>query len=228
MKRVKEILTSGLFFVIFLFFSEIISTLLVTFYPGARTMSISAQRIYIVIMEILFISLIVFTYKEDYKRDFKKFTKKFNDYFKKYLKYWLIGLAVMALSNGILSNLFNKIAENESAIRDTFKVSPIYVYVASVILAPLLEEAVFRFNLRKIVDDKWSFIILSGLLFAAMHIVGNITAWYDLLYIIPYSSLGIAFAYMYADSNNIFVTTMFHLLHNGILMSLEFLLLMFL
>jgi len=227
MKRVKEILTSGLFFTFFLYFSEIISILLVLIYPNVKNMSLDAQRIYICIMEILFICLIVFTYKKDYIQDFNIFKNKFNEYFKKYLKFWIIGLIVMGASNLVLSSIFDKIAENESAIRSTFKVSPFYVYFASVILAPLLEEGIFRFNLRKIVDDKWSFILLSGLLFAAMHIVGNITAWYDLLYIIPYSSLGIAFAYMYVDSKNIFVSTMFHLLHNGLLMSLEFLLLMF-
>ena len=191
-------------------------------------MSIGLQRLYIIFMQVLFIAIMIYTYRKDYKRDLKDFLKKYNEYFKKYLPYWLVGLAVMASSNLILSTLFNKIAENESAIRSTFTVSPIYIYIASVILAPILEETVFRFNFRKIVDHKWAFIILSGVVFGGMHIFnGSFKVWYDLLYIIPYSSLGIAFAKMYADSKNIFVSTMFHLLHNGILISLEFFLLLF-
>ena len=211
--------------VIFLFFSEIITTILLLVCPDIKAIPASVQQIYIIFMEILFVFLMIMAYKKEYLKNFKDFKKKYNDYFKKYLKYWLIGLIVMGASNMILSELFNKIAENESAIRETFKVSPIYVYISSVLLAPILEETLFRFNLKKIIDEKGSFIILSGVLFALMHIVGNFTAWYDILYIIPYSSLGIAFAYMYYDSKNIFVSTMFHLLHNGILMSLQFLLL---
>ena len=211
--------------VIFLFFSEIISTILLLIYPNIKGIPDSIQQIYIIFMEILFVFLMILAYKKEYIKNFKDFKKKYNDYFKKYLKYWLMGLIVMAASNKILSELFNKIAENENIVRETFKVSPIYTYISAVLLAPILEETLFRFNLKKIIDEKGSFIILSGVLFAAMHIVGSFTTWYDLLYIIPYSSLGIAFAYMYYDSKNIFVSTMFHLLHNGILMSLQFLLL---
>ena len=80
-------------------------------------------------------------------------------------------------------------------------------------------------NVRKIIDEKSSFIILSGVLLRLCHIVSQITNWHDILYIIPYSSLGIALARMYYESDNIFTSVMFHLLHNGILVSLQFLVL---
>lgn len=224
-RKVSEILTSGLFIMMFLSFSAIISLVLACLNINPSNMSNLAQHIYIIFMEILFITLIIFRYKKEYKANFDKFKKNYNSYFKKYLKYYLVGIAFMMISNLILVTIFDGIANNEEAVRATLKISPIYMYISAVLLAPILEESIFRFNVRKIIDEKWSFIILSGVLFGLCHIVSQITNWYDILYIIPYSSLGIALARMYYESDNIFTSVMFHLLHNGILVSLQFLVL---
>ena len=51
--------------------------------------------------------------------------------------------------------------------------------------------------------------------------------WYDILYLIPYSALGISFAYILQKTDNIFVTIGLHFMHNGILMALQVLVLIF-
>ena len=95
------------------------------------------------------------------------------------------------------------------------------------LFAPVVEELVFRLSLKKIFSNKWVFVILSGLVFGSMHVFNDFHTFSDLLYIIPYSTPGIAFALMLKDSDNILVPMFFHFLHNGILISLQFILLLF-
>ena len=70
------------------------------------------------------------------------------------------------------------------------------------------------------------FILFSGLIFGALHVVINLENLVDLLYIIPYSIPGFIFAYIYTKSKNIMVPISLHFLHNGIMMSLQILLLL--
>ena len=47
-----------------------------------------------------------------------------------------------------------------------------------------------------------------------LHIISYITSPIDLVYLIPYSALGIAFALLYHKTNNIFSTITMHAMHN--------------
>ena len=67
---------------------------------------------------------------------------------------------------------------------------------------------------------------MSGLIFGGLHVVGNINHWYDLLYLIPYCTPGFIFAYIMSKTNNVFVSMGLHFLHNGMIMSLQVLLIM--
>ncbi len=44
----------------------------------------------------------------------------------------------------------------------------------------------------------------------------------DILYIIPYSVPGMAFAKMLSKTDNIFTSTGIHLLHNGLMIAMQF------
>jgi membrane protease YdiL (CAAX protease family) len=70
-------------------------------------------------------------------------------------------------------------------------------------------------------SPKWVFIITSGIVFGLLHVITSFDYLYDLLYIIPYSSLGIAFALIYYRTNNVFSSIFVHALHNTILVILN-------
>ena len=70
------------------------------------------------------------------------------------------------------------------------------------------------------------FILLSGLVFGSMHVIGSCEHLIDLLFIIPYSIPGFIFAYVYTKSKNLCVPISLHFIHNGIMMSLQILLLL--
>jgi membrane protease YdiL (CAAX protease family) len=85
-------------------------------------------------------------------------------------------------------------------------------------LAPFTEEIVFRKTLKDAIGKyKWLFMVLSFLLFGGAHVIGNATSWVDYLYIIPYGSLGAAFALSYYKTDTIFTPMSMHIVHNLIL-----------
>jgi membrane protease YdiL (CAAX protease family) len=90
-----------------------------------------------------------------------------------------------------------------------------------------MEELVFRQGFRNIFGRNIVFILFSGIVFGGMHVIGNINTMADLLYLIPYSALGISFAYMLYKTDNIFVSMGFHFMHNGLLMALQVFILLF-
>ena len=132
------------------------------------------------------------------------------------------------MSNAFIVFILNGgIASNEDSVRELFKVSPIYIYLSAVFFAPVVEELVFRQGIRNLFGRNILFILISGLVFGGLHVVDGYETILDLLYLIPYSSLGIAFAYMLYKTDNIFVSMGFHFMHNGIIMGLQFIVLLF-
>ena len=118
--------------------------------------------------------------------------------------------------------------ENEQIIRSNFQIAPLYMYLTSVVIAPAMEELVFRRGIRNIIKNDILFIIVSGFVFGGLHVLLSGTANpLELLYIIPYSVPGFIFAYILTKTDNILVDVGLHTFHNGILMSLQFLMMIF-
>lgn len=190
-----------------------------------NSIPITIKVIYTLIYEIMLIGIIILILKDEIKKALNDIKKNHMNYFSKYIKYWFLALIVMFASNLIIT-LISKggIAGNEETIRKMFSQTPVYIFISSVFFAPVLEELVFRQGIRNIFSNNIVFIIVSGLVFGGLHVVGNINAWYDILYLIPYCTPGFVFAYILTKTDNIFVPMGLHFLHNGIIMSLQILL----
>ena len=184
-------------------------------------------EVYTILIEILTILFIFLLFKKEIVHMWKDFYENRDKYFKKYFKYWFLILVLMAFSNGIIT-LINKseISNNQEAINDMFERLPIYTYILSVFLAPVIEELVFRFCFMKIFNNKYLYIILSGVIFGLFHIIGSFESAYDFLFLVPYSIPGLIFAYILYDSKNIFNTIWLHFVHNGISMLASIILLL--
>lgn len=190
------------------------------------TVPMIVKIIYVVVYELMMITVMLLIYNKMVKTDFIDMKKNHKKYYGTYFKYYLIAFGIMMISNLIIILLLNKdMATNETMIRETFQISPLYIYFSAIIFAPIVEEIVFRGCIKRIIPNKYLFILVSGLLFGFVHISSDIKSMSDLLYLIPYSSLGMAFAYVYYKTNNIFTSMGLHFMHNGILVSLQFLLL---
>lgn len=172
----------------------------------------------------MFVAILLTTYWQDLKKAWVDFRKHMNQYFDEGFKYWLLGLGVMMISNLAINFFFpQSVAANEESVQNMIHATPIITFISVVFLAPVIEELVFRKAFKDVFRTKWAFILTSGIVFGGLHVVLSLHSWQDLLYLIPYSSLGIAFASAYQKTDNIFTTISMHLLHNGILTSLSLL-----
>ncbi len=191
-------------------------------------LSIIARQIYLTLYEASLTLIIVYIYRKDFIPNFKDFLKNNIKYFKKYIKYWFIMLGLMILSNAVITMFTTTMtSENQQAIVDTLGKAPIYTFIITVFIAPILEELVFRLSFKKIFKHtNILFIVFSGLFFGGMHVLGTLSNPIDLLFIIPYSIPGFIFAYIYSKSKNICIPMSLHFIHNGIMMSLQILLLL--
>lgn len=190
-----------------------------------NNLSTTSQMIYITLFEIMIASIIVLINNEKLIKNIKDFKKNYKTYLQKYLPYYILGLIIMMTSNIIINSLTGTIAGNEQAIQETLTKSPIYIFIQAAILAPFIEEMVFRQSIRNIITNKTTFIIASGLIFGGLHVIGNISTIYDILYIIPYATPGIIFAYILTKTDNIFVPISIHFIHNFLLVTLQIILL---
>jgi len=190
------------------------------------TLSVLVKIAYLLIFDLGLILILYFVYRKDFKHDIKDFKKNWKKYLKMGFKYWLIGLAIMGISN-LLIQIFvtSNIAENEESVRTLIKSFPLYMLFATCIYAPIVEETIFRKTLKEIIGYNLIFVFVSGVLFGSLHVLGSMTSVTDLYYIIPYSSVGIAFAYLYYKTRNICSTIVMHFIHNTIFVTLEILIL---
>lgn len=227
-KQTKQILTGIGAFLIFLLI-QVFSTLpLLLLGIDLENLSMTARIAYMVVIDLALMLAMFFLFKDSLKKDFKDMKENHEKYFREYIKYWIYGIILMMLSNLIIFLLKgDATSQNQEAINTLFEISPFYIFFACTIEAPFVEELVFRRGIKNLFPTPILFILVSGLLFGSMHIVGSVANLSDLLYIIPYSALGCAFAYILQKTDNIFVTMGFHFLHNGLLVSLQFLLLLF-
>ena len=130
-------------------------------------------------------------------------------------KNWGIGFLCMLISNLYLNYFVGNMATNEVSNREFLFANPIISVLLMAIVAPILEEVVFRLNIKKAFKNKYVFCIVSGLLFGGMHLLSS-TSLKELLYIIPYGSLGFFFAKAYYETDNIYTSIIAHMFHNSL------------
>ena len=172
-------------------------------------------------VELIILTIFILIFRKYLIPDFDDFKINSKKYIKKYYKYWLIGLAVMMVSNVIIS-FFHTMSTNEELNREYLFELPFYSIIATTIFAPIIEEAMTRILFKDTFKNNMIYYTLSGLIFGGLHLL-SATSLIEILYIIPYGALGFAFAYIYKHSNNIWTNIFFHFLHNLIAITIIFL-----
>jgi len=169
---------------------------------------------------IAFLIIIVACYFKTLKKDFKPFFKNFINNFEEAFKYYFVGLAIMIFSNLIITFVLDGgVGNNEETVRSFIDIAPFVMFFEVALYAPFAEELLFRKSIRELVKNKWLYVFISGFIFGSLHVV-EIESALDLLYLIPYCSLGFAFAYTYAKTDNIYSTISIHAMHNATTMIL--------
>ena len=114
-------------------------------------------------------------------------------------------------------NLAN--SENQSIIILLTKEAPLLMLISSAFLAPIVEEIIFRLSLRKVIDNKYLYIVISGTIFGLMHIFPTeLSMAYSLIQSISYVTMGLFLSHTYVSTNNIWIVIGVHALNNLISM----------
>jgi membrane protease YdiL (CAAX protease family) len=187
----------------------------------------------IVIYGIAIIGVVILMWKP-FEEDLKRINKKT-------FAFGAMGFGLLYAANivgtifltliGVMN--FKSNASNQDAINSMFNTSIpnlIILFIVIVIMAPILEELVFRKAIFKQFKNKYLALIVSSLAFGMLHVISsallvfiNITngeaTFFDfvleLIYVIPYSLMGFALGIAYIKSNKNIASSMFaHFLNN--------------
>ena len=204
-------------FIVFFSSSYIQLTFLNILNINPKSLSIKEATILSCISSFIITIIVVLLYRKDLKKEFKIFKDKLSDNLDIGFKYWMIGLFIMMVSNLILANVLNAgEAANEQTVQKMISAAPLLLLISAGILAPILEEITFRKVFRDNIKNNIIYVIVSGFIFGYLHVSGT-NDILQLLYIIPYSSLGVCFAISYVKTKTVFTSMTMHMLHNTIL-----------
>ena len=155
---------------------------------------------------IILVIILFILYRKELIAEFKLFQNNREKDLDIGIKCWFVGLVIMMVSNLLINFFFHAgQANNEQQVQSMIHSLPWLMFLNAGIIGPFIEEIVFRKCFKNAIPNPWLFIISSGLVFGAMHVVTSGVGLPQLLYIIPYGALGAAFATAYQKTD-----TMFH------------------
>lgn len=193
---------------------------------------------------LITLAVVLFLMFDSIKEDLIK-TKRMGT--KNIIKYCLIGYLIFITCSFIGNIFITYVGEilkiqaepgNEQGINDIMAsgtTNLIVMSIATVVLAPFLEEIVFRKGLFNLLSKKFKpiwIIIISGLIFGSIHIISPVILElnklaqgtgginyliYEFSYLFVYGAMGIAFGLIYQLSHrNLTVTIILHMINNFI------------
>lgn len=220
----KNILKSGMVLILFFFASLLQLLPILIFKVDINNITNSQQLLLTLFSNSILLLILIILYFKTLKEDFKGLKENFYKLIDNGFKYWLIGLIVMMVSNILISFFITQAqAGNEESVQELIHSSSILSLITVGVLAPIIEELTFRKAFRDVFQNKIIFVLASGLVFGGLHVILSLNSYWDLFYIIPYSSLGIAFGYMYVKTDNIYTSMIMHIFHNTVLTTLSIL-----
>ena len=169
--------------------------------------------------------MLLFVYFKDIKKDFKRFFDSPNKSISYVIKIFIIFIIIKYLV-GLISVLVcmllkldtNTITSvNQELIKKYVKTYPLLMIISTSILAPFYEECLFRMGIRKVIKNRFIYIIVSGSLFGLLHVFPldeGISVLVGVVQSISYVTMGLFFSYIYSKTDNIFNTISIHFLNN--------------
>ena len=165
---------------------------------------------------IVFIVIFVIKYRKYLKDKWKDFWINKKKYSSIAFKWWGLGFLLMIVINRILDTIIGGVGANEEAVQSLLEAEPVIALAATTLFAPFVEEMIYRKSLQDCFKNNTLYIIISGLIFGLIHVIGSSNPL-DYLFIISYGLFGACFAKILVETDNIYSTIMVHMFHNGML-----------
>ena len=162
--------------------------------------------------EVIACIILLIILKDDLKRDIKYYFKNFKVYFKFDIKLFVLSFLMGIIANIILITIFNiQQPENEKIVRTYSLFTQI---ILGCLIAPFVEECIYRGLLKKFITNKYLFIIVSCVCFALIHVFGREKNVIGFLNIFRYAIDGFLLAYNYQKTNNLTSSIIMHIMLN--------------
>ena len=146
-----------------------------------------------------------------YDKNRGKLGKNIIQEIKKIAKEILIFIPILIMTQCITSFIRVEQPANQTSLEQSFYEAPIFNSVFAIIIVPIIEEFLFRFLPYKFIKNKNLYIIVSTIVFAAMHVVNDPNPFY---YIWFYMMRPLYYGYRYHKTNDILVPITMHSLNN--------------
>lgn len=126
----------------------------------------------------------------------------------------IIGLILIFSFSSLMSFLFPSVSKNQQTINKMYDYKLLLLIHAG-LLAPIVEEIVFRKSIHDLIKNPAIFVIVSGLIFGFFHCISG-----DFQNIIKYSVPGFMFGILYLYDKNTMSNYIIHLLYNTLIILL--------
>ena len=166
--------------------------------------------IYQFILTILIFILCLIYFRDILKKDYSQFIKNTKKNCETIFNYWLIVTFVFGFINIISPYIFNVHNHYQDELNGKINA---YILIAVVILAPLIEEAVFRVFPTTFIKNKYFYFIISSIAFSSLHFLGG-----NVLALLPYFAFGIIMCHLYLKEKNLIINIATHTLYNSVVM----------
>ena len=177
---------------------------------------IPKSNIYYLLIYLIMAIIFVIIYNKELKKNYKDFKKNYKKDLKIAFNAYLKGIFIMFLSNFILLYVF-KLSKSVNELQniEMIKRTLLYQVIITAILAPLLEEIVFRLSFKNMTKNIMKYSFITGIIFGTAHVITSLSDPKMILLTIPYSAMGVALSYSYKKTNNIFSSIIMHMIHNS-------------
>jgi hypothetical protein len=180
------------------------------------------QSVYQFLIYIILLALLLRFLKKDLVYDFKKFKLIKNQWLViiavGYL-YVLLGNYLSSFISTFLSNAFSvPVSESINQITIVRMLNSdgvIFIVLSAVFIGPVVEELIFRKSIFGLIKNQNLALVLSALIFGAIHLTAEASIVTALINGISYFTMGAIFGYIYLKNNkNIMAPIVVHILVN--------------
>ena len=157
------------------------------------------------ISDLIIAPIFILLYRKKIMTDIKSFKVK-------YVIMAALTAIFLAIASTFISALFEMLnipIENQSMVVDAMKKMPVATSIVLIVLAPIVEEFVFRYSIFTFTKNPRNAIFISSILFAVIHGIGIAT----LLYFFMGACLGLLY---YKTNKNIGASTWAHAINNAL------------
>ena len=165
-------------------------------------------------VNFIFLFIIIYIYRKILGNNYNNLLKNFKDKIFDCIKIFFIGLICYIFFNFLFEIFKIPFLSNQDSMGEMMRLIPVMFVLNTIFYYPVIEELVFKMSLKEIIKNKWSFIIITGLLNAFFQIVFSMTRATDLLYLLPYAIFFGSLSYIYYKTNNIMYPIILRVCYN--------------